>query len=62
VTARVGVEAGVEQGWHKYIGSGGRFVGMRGFGASAPYKHLFEHFGITADSVVAEAKAALDGP
>ncbi|HUT90072.1 MAG TPA: transketolase [Thermoguttaceae bacterium] len=59
VTARVAVEAGVEQGWHKYIGCSGRFVGMRGFGASAPFKHLYEHFGITVDNVVAEAKAAI---
>jgi len=59
VTARVAVEAGIEQGWHKYIGCSGRFVGMRGFGASAPFKHLYEHFGITVDNVVAEAKAAL---
>ena len=59
VTARVAVEAGVEQGWHKYIGCSGRFVGMKGFGASAPFKHLYEHFGITVDHVVAEAKAAI---
>ena len=59
VTGRVAVEAGVELGWHKYIGTGGRFVGMRGFGASAPFKQLFEHFGITTDKVVAEAKAVI---
>ena len=56
ITARVAVEAGIEQGWSKYAS---RFVGMKGFGASAPYSQLFEHFGITADAVVAEAKAAL---
>jgi len=55
----VAVEAGVEQGWAKYIGISGRFVGMKGFGASAPFKQLYEHFGITVDNVVAEAKAAL---
>jgi len=60
VTGRVAVEAGVEQGWGKYIGTSGRFVGMRSFGASAPFEHLYEHFGITRDSVVAEAKAAMD--
>ena len=37
----------------------GRFVGMRTFGASAPFKHLYEHFGITAENVVTQAKAAL---
>ncbi len=59
VTARVAVEAGIRQGWDRYIGSRGRFVGMSGFGASGPFKQLYEHFGITAARVVAEAKAAL---
>ncbi|NQT13771.1 MAG: transketolase, partial [Planctomycetes bacterium] len=60
VTRRVAVEAGIAQGWERYIGTSGRFVGMRSFGASAPYKRLYEHFGITAQRVIAEAKAALD--
>ena len=59
VTGRVAVEAGVELGWGKYIGTTGRFVGMRSFGASAPFKLLYEHFGITRENVVAEAKAAI---
>ena len=59
VTARVAVEAGVEQGWEKYIGSGGRFVGMRSFGASAPANELFEHFGFTVANVVRQAKEML---
>ena len=59
VAARVAVEAGVRQGWEKYIGSQGRFVGMTSYGASAPYQRLYEEFGITVDHVVAEAKAAL---
>jgi transketolase len=59
VTGRVAVEAGVEQGWGKYIGIAGRFVGMRTFGASAPFKCLYEHFGITRDNVVAQARAAI---
>ncbi len=62
VTCRVAVEAGVELGWHKYIGPRGRFVGMQGYGASAPYKHLYEHFGITTENVVAQARAALSRP
>ena len=53
VTNRVAVEAGIEQGWAKYLGTNGKFVGMSSFGASAPYKTLYEHFGITADRVVA---------
>ncbi len=58
-TARVAVEAGVRQGWERFVGSGGGFVGMSSFGASAPIKALYEHFGITADKVAAEAKARL---
>ncbi|MGE0665198.1 MAG: transketolase [Sphingomonadales bacterium] len=58
-TVRVAVEAGVRQGWERFIGVDGGFVGMSGFGASAPIKTLYEHFGITADRVVAEAKARL---
>jgi transketolase len=57
--ARVAVEAGIRQGWDRYIGASGRFVGMSGFGASAPFKALYEHFGITASRVVEEAKAAV---
>jgi len=59
VTCRVAVEAGVRQGWGDYIGPNGRFVGMTGFGASAPAATLLEHFGLTVERVVAEAKAAL---
>ena len=61
VTARVAVEAGIRQGWDRYIGSTGRFVGMSSFGASAPAEELYAHFGITAENVVAEAKAAVGG-
>ena len=58
---RVAVEMGVRQGWEKYLGARGRFVGMSGFGASAPAGVLFEHFGFTAANVVAQAKAARGG-
>ena len=61
VTARVGVEMGVEQGWQKYLGRCGRFVGMRSFGASAPASVLAKHFGFTAQNIVAQAKAILEG-
>jgi transketolase len=53
----VAVEAAVRQGWDEIIGPDGAFVGMTSFGASAPYKDLYRHFGITAEAV---AKAALD--
>jgi transketolase len=49
---KVGVEAAVRQGWDPLIGTDGIFVGMHGFGASAPYEDLYRHFGITAEAVV----------
>ncbi len=48
---RIAVEAAVRFGWDALIGSDGIFVGMSGFGASAPYKDLYRHFGITAEAV-----------
>lgn len=54
--ARVGIEAGVEQGWHKYIGDKGIFIGMSGYGVSGPQKACFEKFGITVEAVVKAAK------
>ena len=59
VTRRIAVEAGIEQGWRKYIGRCGEFVGMTGFGASAPFAELMDHFGITEDEVVSRAKSML---
>ena len=59
VSARVAVEAGIQQGWDKYLGFGGAFVGMTGFGASAPQEVIYQKFGITADRVAAEAKRLL---
>jgi transketolase len=53
---KVAVEAAVRQGWDEIIGSDGIFVGMTEFGASAPYKDLYKHFGITPDKI---AEAAL---
>jgi len=52
----VAVEAGIRQGWDAIIGTAGAFVGMSGFGASAPYKELYQHFGLTPEKV---AEAAL---
>ncbi|QDG75727.1 transketolase [Labrenzia sp. PHM005] len=56
---KIAVEAGIRMGWDRFIGNDGHFVGMTGFGASAPYKELYEHFGITKDAVVAAAKEKL---
>ena len=56
---KVGVEAAVRQGWDTLIGNDGIFIGMSSFGASAPYKELYAHFGITAEAVVEKALARL---
>jgi transketolase len=56
---RMAVEAGVRQGWERFIGEEGGFVGMTGFGASAPAERLYREFGITPDAVAAEARAKL---
>jgi transketolase len=58
-TVRVAVEAAVRLGWDRYLGAHGRFVGMSGFGASAPAADLYEHFGITAAAVADAARAGL---
>jgi transketolase len=58
---RVAIEAAVRLGWERYLGADGAFVGMTGFGGSAPAGQLFEHFGITAEAAVAAAQAKLNG-
>jgi transketolase len=55
---KIAVEAAIRLGWDAVIG-GGTFIGMNGFGASAPYKDLYRHFGITTEAIVAAAFAAL---
>ncbi len=59
VKARVAVEAGIKLGWEHYVGAEGAIIGMEGFGASAPGPVLYEKFGITAEAVMAQAKALL---
>ncbi|WP_426959880.1 transketolase [Muricoccus radiodurans] len=56
---RVGIEAALPFGWERWIGSDGIFVGMSGFGASAPADDLYKHFGITADAVAAAVRRRL---
>ena len=55
VTARLAIEAGVTQGWARYVGPAGDVLGLDRFGASAPYKVLMEQFGFTAGAVVERA-------
>jgi transketolase len=59
VRARVSVEAGIAMSWRDLVGDDGECVSLEHYGASAPYKVLFEQFGFTADRVVAAARASL---
>jgi transketolase len=56
---RIAIEAGVRMGWEAFIGRDGAFVGMSGFGASAPHDDVYRHFGITADAAVTAATLKL---
>ena len=58
-SVRIAVEAAGTLGWERYVGPAGAIVGLKGFGASAPARDLYAHFGITAEAVVAAAKARL---
>jgi transketolase len=59
VTARVAVEAGIADYWYKYVGFGGRIIGMRSFGESAPAGALFKQFGFTPENVVKAVEETL---
>jgi len=61
IKARIAIEAGRTQGWWRYVGENGDVVGLDHFSASAPYKILYEKFGITADRVVEKALKLLGG-
>ncbi len=61
ITCRVACEAGLRMGWDRWLGERGRFVGMSGFGASAPAGKLYQHFGITAEAIAEQALHALKG-
>ena len=61
VRPRLAVEAGVSQGWHRYVGAAGEVLGVERFGASAPGPLVLEKYGFTVENVVAMAKALLDG-
>ncbi len=60
-TVKIAIEAAGAMGWERYTGPDGIFIGMHGFGASAPYKELYKHFGITAEAVAGTALARLKG-
>jgi transketolase len=56
---KIAIEAGIRMGWDRFIGTDGIFIGMTGFGASAPYEQLYKHFGITADAAAEAARKKL---
>jgi len=60
IRARVAVEAASPIGWHRWVGDHGDVVAMEGFGASAPAKDLYEHFGFTGEQVAARARAVME--
>lgn len=60
IKARVAVEAGLTQGWRRYVGEGGKIVGIDHFGASAPAPVLFKKFGFTVDNIVVNALQTID--
>jgi transketolase len=56
VTRRVAVEAGIRMGWERYTTTGGKFVGVNKFGASAPYERILKEYGLTIENVIDTAK------
>jgi transketolase len=56
ITLRLSVEAGVSLGWEKWVGDKGACISVERFGASAPYKIIFEHYGLTVDNVIQQAQ------
>jgi transketolase len=59
VKARVAVEAGIAQPWHRYVGDAGEIISIEHFGASADYQVLFKEFGFTSDAVVSAARRSI---
>src|SRR3990170_2587955 len=59
VTARVAIEAGVPMGWERWVGDRGAIIGLRRFGASAPYQTLYERLGLTEERILEQAQALL---
>ena len=59
IKARLSVEAGVSQGWERWVGDSGESISVNGFGASAPYKIIFENYGFTVDNVIIRAHQIL---
>ena len=61
VTRRIAIEAAASQSWWRWVGEHGVIVGLDHFGASAPYQRIYKEFGLTAERLIAEAKALVSG-
>ena len=59
IKARLAVEAGVAQGWKRWVGDQGSIISIEKFGASAPYQTIYEHYGLTVENVVSQAREML---
>jgi len=59
VKARVSIEAGVKQGWEKYVGKYGDSISIEKFGASAPYQIIFENYGFTVENIITTSEDVL---
>jgi transketolase len=59
ITARVAIEAGSTQGWERWVGDHGAIIGLDRFGASAPYKELYRHLGLTVENIIEKAQQVL---
>ena len=59
-TLRVAIEAAVRNGWDRWIGGNGMFFGLTGFGASAPYKNLYDYFGLSAKEITSTIRKRLE--
>jgi transketolase len=59
ISRRIAIEAGISQGWEKWVGDKGRIISVNHFGASAPYKILYEQFGLTSSNIISHANELL---
>ncbi|MEA4909084.1 MAG: transketolase, partial [Anaerolineaceae bacterium] len=62
IKARLAVEAGVPQGWDRWVGPDGKIIGVETFGASAPFKVVYEKYGFSVDNVLQQARELLGTP
>ena len=62
ISARLAVEAGVTQGWERWVGPTGRMIGVNRYGASAPAKTVFKNYGLTVDNIITQVNEMIGRP